>query len=91
MGRNPGDKNAKTMQWELMGEYLTDAGIQRYKELMDRAEGEDFIKYFMQLIEFFKPKLARKELTGKDGEELKLPIIQVEILKPANGTNENPA
>lgn len=65
MSRPVGNKNAKTLQWELMGEYLTDAGIKRYKELMENANAEDFPKLFMQLIEFFKPKLARKELSGE--------------------------
>lgn len=82
MSREEGSKNAKTIQWELMGEYLTDAGIKRYEELMKTADEETFPKLFLQVIEYFKPKLARKELTGKDGDKLIPDLIQVEIIKP---------
>lgn len=81
MSRAEGVKNAKTIQWELMGEYLTDAGIKRYKELMENANAEDFPKLFMQVVEFFKPKLARKELTGeltiKTKEEIKKEVEEI--------------
>jgi len=90
MSRPVGNKNAKTLQWELMGEYLTDAGIKRYKELMENANAEDFPKLFMQLIEFFKPKLARKELTGADGKDLIPKKYEVEIVK-SNNAGSNPA
>lgn len=33
----------------------------------------------VQLLEFHVPKLARTELTGKDGKDLKLPVVTVEL------------
>lgn len=89
MGRKEGDKNAKTVQWELMGEYLTNAGVKRYEELMQQADATEFPKLFLQVIEYFKPKLARKELTGADGKDLIPKKYEVEIVK-SNNAGSNP-
>jgi len=47
---------------QLRGEKLTDAE-------------EGFKKDYKDLMEYHTPKLARQELTGKDGKELPAPIL----------------
>ncbi len=65
--RNKGVKKAKTQQWENIGAYLATEGAHKYIEILKNANGEEYLKHFEQVLEYFKPKLARQEHTGKDG------------------------
>lgn len=62
---------------------LTNGGIDRYAEIMDKlADGDDITKAERDYLdridswrEYVLPKLARKELTGKNGGALTLNVI----------------
>lgn len=81
-GKQKGSKNKKTMEWEAIGDYLIGDGAKRAAEIMRTCKDEQFMSYFGQMIEYFRPKLARTEMTGKDGERLidnKLPSIVIGV------------
>ena len=67
-GIQKGQKQQKTEQWEAISEYMVGEGLARFSEEIQKLPGEKFIYTYMQLLEYFKPKLARQEVTGKDGE-----------------------
>ena len=74
MSRPEGSKNTKTMQWEYIGDFLMDEeGAGRFKSILQKSDDDSFVDRYLKILEYFKPKLARKELTGKDGKELQLP------------------
>lgn len=83
-GKQKGKKNEKTLAWEGIGDYLINEGADRAREIMMQSKDEKFMLYFNTLLEYFKPKLARQELTGKDGEQLIPDLSDDEILRRIN-------
>ena len=80
--------SAKSRAWEELGEYIGSAGAQRYMDALKALEDDKFIEKFTYVLEFFKPKLARSEVTGKDGERLfPKPILDVKRALPENDSN----
>ena len=70
-GKVKGSKNKKTLEWEEFGRTLVGAkNLERAVHIMETSEPALFMKYFANLLEYFKPKLNRTEITGKDGEAL---------------------
>lgn len=77
-GKTKGSKNKKTIAWEGIGDYLISEGAERAKEIMMNSKDKEFMDYFQALLEYFKPKLARQELTGEGGGKL---VFDVKIKK----------
>jgi hypothetical protein len=73
-GKPKGALSEKTIAWENIGAYLINEGAERAKKIMMDSDNKQFMVYFETLLEYFKPKLARQELTGKDGEKLKFNV-----------------
>lgn len=61
-GSRKGIPNKRTQQWEEFGRDLLDSGLPRAKKIMAKAKDEKFMEYFKDLLEYFKPKLARTEV-----------------------------
>jgi hypothetical protein len=70
-GKKQGSRNKKTLAWEELGEFFTTAGAERARDIMLNSNDKDFIFYFDKLLEFFKPKLQRTDITT-DGEKIQL-------------------
>lgn len=75
-GNKLGEKNKGTIkltpaEWEGFGEWVIKGGVERLNLEMNTLEGKDFVNAFTSILEYFKPKLARTELTGKDGQDFK--------------------
>ena len=69
-GKKVGSKNQKTLEWEEFGRTLVGAkNLKRAVKIMEDSDPTLFMKYFANLLEYFKPKLNRTEITGKDGQE----------------------
>ena len=87
MKGRPGAKNVKTLEWEAFGRRLLEVGLPRAMVIMETCEDVEFMDNFQKLLEYFKPKLARTEVTGKDGVELfPKPILDV---RKNDGNREN--
>lgn len=69
-GKKKGTKSKKVLAWEQLGDFITEEGAKRVQEILRTSTPKDFISYYSTLLEYFKPKIARTELTGKDGEDL---------------------
>lgn len=75
-----GTQKAKTQAWNNIVGWLVGDGGHQYKDLLAKLSiGEEltkshleFMNRFEALLEYHQPKLARTELTGKGGEDLKI-------------------
>lgn len=67
-GIKKGQKIERTKQWEAIAEYMIEDGATRFADVMKELPDEKFIPAYLSILEYFKPKLARQEVTGKDGE-----------------------
>lgn len=81
MGRPQGSKNAKTEAWEQFSIWFATNAVKRLPTEMDKLEGREFVYVVKDLLEYFQPRLARTELTGKDGKDLPPPQININLTK----------
>ncbi len=62
-GKIKGTKNKKTLAWDQLGDFFTEAGAERAKNILINATDKDFMLYYDKLMEYFKPKLQRTDIT----------------------------
>ena len=79
-GRVTGVPNKRTAQWQVFTEHCLSGGLERFQSELDKLEKKDYVNAFLTLLEFHKPKLARTEITGDDGEDLIPKKITIEIV-----------
>lgn len=63
-GRPKGSKNKKTEQWEQFTAWFLTTGMSKLELEMAALEGKEYVATVKDLLEYFKPKLARTELAG---------------------------
>jgi len=68
-------KRNKQEQWEKFGTWFMTNGLEKMEKEMGTLGGKEYIAAIKDMFEYFKPKLARTELTGKDGKDLPVPIL----------------
>lgn len=64
-GKVKGSLNQKTKQWEELGEAIVTTHAQRFNEILEKSSDDNFQKYFTMILEYFKPKQARTEVSGE--------------------------
>jgi len=72
-GREPGSKNVRTQEWEDFGKAIIEGNLDKMRAHIEAKWNEDPSAAFdlvVELMEYFKPKLARTEHTGKVDSEL---------------------
>ena len=84
-GRPVGSKNERTKQWEVLGEAICGRHAERFNALMDKLwdradDGDDdaleiAMRSYLQTVEYFMPKLARKTVVGEEGA----PPVQIKV------------
>jgi hypothetical protein len=75
MARKKGSKNQKTLDWESFGRELIDGGLPRLSNILAKCDDDEFIRIYIPLLEYFKPKLKRVENSHADDE--KRTVIEV--------------
>lgn len=79
-GRPPGIKNARTLQWEALGEAITGQHCERFNEFMNSLWNGDFddqmaaADLYLKTLEYFKPKQARQIVTGESENPVQIII-----------------
>ena len=63
-GRPDGIKNQKTKQWEALAESIATTHTDRFNEILATLPDDKFISSYLQVLEYFKPKLARNTIDG---------------------------
>lgn len=51
--------------WDNLQAYLTGEGVEKFIRELHAMDGKDFSINYLAAVEYFKPKLARTELTGE--------------------------
>jgi len=78
MARPKGSKNIKTVEEEEFRQkfklFCYREGFDEFLRQLNTLAGAEYVKYFLNALEFNAPKLARTEHTGKDGKELFPPL-----------------
>jgi len=64
-GKKKGSKDQKTLAWERIGEYVIGEGADRYLQIISDLPDKDFLNEFRAIVEFFRPKLRRSEITAE--------------------------
>ena len=79
-------KSEKTKQWELLGERITNKYTERVFKYLDTIKDDaKFMVAYMNLLEYFKPKLNRTDLTN-DGEKFDFSVLNdAELINELNG------
>lgn len=68
----------KEEMWEKLGRTITGIHAKRFNEELTKLEGKDYIQAYIQVLEFFAPKLARKEIKHSLTDDER--IITIEIV-----------
>jgi len=79
-GRGKGSRNKKVLLLESFTKACVEGGMDKFQRELMKLRGANFVKNFLSLLEYTQPKLARTELTGKDGKDLDNRITQIEIV-----------
>jgi trans-aconitate methyltransferase len=69
-GRGKGVRNIATIEKQCLIDYLKDEGAEKFLQELNTLDGEKYCKIYKDIVELAYPKLARTELTGKDGKDL---------------------
>ena len=79
-GRPKGSPNKVTTEVRAMVAKIAERNIGNFEKwLMEVEEPAKRCDLFLTMLEYHVPKLARTELTGKDGKELQPAIVNVVI------------
>jgi hypothetical protein len=49
----------RTEMWNKLGEYVVTQGAERAMQVLGAMEDEEFLKNYMTMLEYFKPKQGR--------------------------------
>lgn len=58
-GRTEGALSQKTKQWDALAESIATTHTERFNDILARLPEDKFISSYLQVLEYFKPKLAR--------------------------------
>lgn len=65
-GKPRGAVSEKTKMWEALGKMITEGGAERALNFLEKVDDETFMKYYLMLLEYFKPKLQRSDITSNE-------------------------
>ena len=68
-GKPTGTKNAKSVQWEAIGQALLTTHSERFNKILKTSDDQVFAKLYLDVMEYFKPKQSRVE-TEQKGEQV---------------------
>jgi len=63
-GRPVGSQNERTIMWHQLGEYVVTQGAERAMTVLHSMDDEDYLHYYLTMLEYFKPKQARTVHAG---------------------------
>lgn len=64
-GKPPGTLNVKTKQWAELGEAIITTHAERFNNILNNCDEEEFANKFLQVLEYFKPKLQRVDMNAE--------------------------
>lgn len=70
-GRPVGAVSEKVKMWEALGNYVINEGAERAMHVLSTMDDEEYLKHYLTMLEFFKPKQARVTHAG----DAKEPVV----------------
>lgn len=71
-GREKGTRNKRTVLLDNLATSICKGGARKFRKELNKLTGKAYVDAYLALFEYVRPKLARKEITGKGGEEIKV-------------------
>lgn len=65
-GKPKGSIDTKTRGWELLKETITTGLTDKFMREMESLEGTAYINAYLNVMEYFKPKLSRSEVISQN-------------------------
>ena len=87
-GKPKGANAHRNEQWENFSRFILTKGIAHLEEEMMKLEGKEYVKAVCDIMEYFRPKLARVDHGNADDEPFKVEFTDeqaTKILKIING------
>ena len=81
-GRKPGSRNKRTIlkeniglnSWEQVEVFLITEGAEKLIDSMRQLKPGQYVYAYTGLLEYFRPKLSRQQLTSVDQDQEEVPI-----------------
>ena len=67
-GKPKGTIDKRTRGWELLKETITTGLTDKFMQEMEKLEGTAYINAYLNVMEYFKPKLSRQETLNTNVE-----------------------
>lgn len=61
-GRGEGSKNARSIQWEQLGESIMSVHTKRFNDILSTCEDDVFMENYLKVLQYFKPKLSNQQI-----------------------------
>ena len=61
-GKPKGAKNRRTLEWERLGDFITERGAERAMSILETLDDSDFLDQYHKLLSYFKPKLSSQQI-----------------------------
>lgn len=87
-GRPKGSKNLRTMEWEHIKDQFLTVHTERANRVLAAMEDDKFLDAYLKLLEYFKPKLARSEVTNTDSSQIQINVNWDEDTKFVHSTTK---
>lgn len=73
-GIKKGQIHEKTKAWDSLGDFLTEEGAEKAREIIRNAPPEKFMLYYTMFIEYFRPKRSREDSKGNSDNSIRIKI-----------------
>lgn len=73
-GMQKGQVTAKTQAWDNLGDFLTEEGAEKAREIIRNAPPDKFMLYYTMFIEYFRPKRSREDSKGNSDNSIRIRI-----------------
>jgi transcriptional regulator of nitric oxide reductase len=69
-----GSKNVRVLEWERIKDAFLTVHTERANRILATLEDEKFLDAYLKMLEYFKPKLARSEVTNTDNTQIQINV-----------------
>ena len=87
-GRPIGSKNVRTQEWEMIKDAFLTKHTERANRVLASLEDDKFLDAYLKLLEYFKPKLQRSEVTNSEATKIDINVIWDEDTKFVHSTTK---
>ena len=85
----PRPPSERLVLWEHLRTYIMGDGLERYMRELEASDAETFMKHYLTILEFVKPRLQRQqvEVSTNDTRDIKLNFGTAKLLTGGGETD----